>query len=462
MLLSQYLSARKLGKSSFQRWAYELQNAYAKGSGNYLYIYINTLFRHDKKLALGFVKDLDSFGISVSTHSGQFLSLQHLDPAVPVYKKYRDPDSILRQLPIEKYRILVSYVDNFVGMDWDVNYRPPKGGFSRVLKLIYKDGVRLDLDYLAISDNAEPSISHSIGYGHYGVAKRIFPLRLNKNTTPRLYRAKQNAVKQVIIYSNELDSVLNSGVLALSVLPSAAFPVVSFVRPATAVGPSVRRRSLSLDPKGVGNKGIGINNLKRSESVNVDPRGVGNKGVKANDSKGSGSNKNLIETKKASLPGAVTDSKSAALVGKNAKLADAAAAHPDTIFHRNMPGGGIKEVAAKGELEAGAGTGLGGGDSVRAFFGPANANATVSSIEFTTPIRGGVDKTPYFPYFGNWTANNGTWIKPDLKDYGLPINIRKIVYKNGAIARPLGNGKFQYTPPNGPARVIKASELPDI
>jgi len=441
VLISYFLAAKNIG--ILQRWAFELQNAYLNKSNNYLYYFINHLHRQVPKIAKQFAGQLNSLGVIVNANSGQFLSLNHIDPTVGVDVRLIDK----QYRKINKQQLQDRYIDNAVGISFDIDYRNIQGGFSRVLKLIYQDGTRLDIDYLAISDNREPSIKHSQIYLSVGLANRIWPLRLNRDTTPNLYHAKQQALSQ--ISSNDLLGVATEGAKAFLVLSMAALPGnVPVKMPKPSFKPPLPGTGRFVRVSRQKNRAIGNTSIENNLG-GTDPRLTKNTGVA-----------DSIEVLRT---GAAVDYNSAKLAGGNFKLANAAAKHPDTIYHRSMHQGGIQKVAMKGELEAGSGTGMhGGGEAVRAWFGPAPRSTQVGTIEFTTTIPGRARTAGGSPYFGNWAANDGLMLAPELKNSELTITIRKIVYKDGAVARPLGNGKFLYTKKNGQAITLEGSSLPDI
>ncbi len=91
----------------------------------------------------------------------------------------------------------VRYVDNYSSVIYDLDYRHQDGNLSKWLKVNYADGTSIDvwIDDI-LEEGMDPRVAlQMMANGHVGAGGRIFPERMNPRTTPRLYAAKQEAIR---------------------------------------------------------------------------------------------------------------------------------------------------------------------------------------------------------------------------------------------------------------------------
>jgi hypothetical protein len=92
------------------------------------------------------------------------------------------------------------YVDVYTDSKYDINYKIPPNqsfAFSSILQLTYNDGATLELDIEKDFSSAPISSEearNAMAQGAVGRAGRIFPRVLNAGTTPRLWRARFEAL----------------------------------------------------------------------------------------------------------------------------------------------------------------------------------------------------------------------------------------------------------------------------
>jgi hypothetical protein len=97
------------------------------------------------------------------------------------------------------------YVDIFTSVHYSLDYRAEGGNLSTWLQVFYPDGTVIDISTYDIKDttvSAQRGVE-MMGQGHIGEGGRIFPLEMNKQTTPRLYAAKKSAIETMEEYNYE-------------------------------------------------------------------------------------------------------------------------------------------------------------------------------------------------------------------------------------------------------------------
>lgn len=220
-----------------RRWASELQGIESATHGNYLNQLHAKLEESNSSIAAAFVRRVARDGIVVSPDSGYFSSLSHFDP-----KEKVDPKSSgAGAKPSSRV-----FVDTFVSAEYDPNYRTlEKGRDSTYLALKYADGTRLDVDYRTIADNQDQAWSQSLAFAATGPGGRSFPLRMSRETTPRLWQAKHTLALQRLAQENRdfefFTNLATTGILAN--LP--AGPPIGLV-PHDAAVASIPSRSRSV------------------------------------------------------------------------------------------------------------------------------------------------------------------------------------------------------------------------
>ena len=91
------------------------------------------------------------------------------------------------------------YIDNFNYALYDPDYKHIGGNYSKILTLVYSDGIAIDIN---INDIAEISISKEEEdrmktNSYTGEGGRVFPEQMNQKTTPRLYLSKLKAIEKM-------------------------------------------------------------------------------------------------------------------------------------------------------------------------------------------------------------------------------------------------------------------------
>lgn len=89
------------------------------------------------------------------------------------------------------------YVDIFDKVVYDLDYRHEGGSLSKWLKVYYLDGTIIDINIDDIVGQSMTSVEarNAMAQGHIGIGGRIFPQNMNSSTTPRLWKAKQDAIE---------------------------------------------------------------------------------------------------------------------------------------------------------------------------------------------------------------------------------------------------------------------------
>ncbi len=171
---------------------------------------------------------LNQAGIAISLTAGRFQSLTDLLPELcsllyPAISK----------LPYSRS------VDNFKTATYDLSYKPSKQGqLSTTLRLSYEDGTTIDVSLWDISDNIDFAWANAIGQGYVGPGGRVFPSRLSRNTTPRLWAEKQKAVAAMNAYNEDFELFVSIGLAGvMSNLPMGPVAGEAPVDPVTPRAP---------------------------------------------------------------------------------------------------------------------------------------------------------------------------------------------------------------------------------
>lgn len=211
-------AAANRSQERFRRWALELQALSHSPYGNYLHYFFVSLRKWNARVAAGLSSMLGQAGIIISSTSGHFTSLEHLDPKEPVPTSPVDPR--VRAIPASRW------VDAFTSVNYELDYRPKKrGDLSEVLQLTYADGTVIDIDIRTICDNQEPALGQVFAHAQPGIGGRLFPLRMSRSSTPKLWRAKQAAIQKMVQENADFEFFVSLGLAGvMSVLP--AGPVV--------------------------------------------------------------------------------------------------------------------------------------------------------------------------------------------------------------------------------------------
>lgn len=103
----------------------------------------------------------------------------------------RDPPRVnpeIANLPANRY------VDAYREVEYDLDYRAVGGNLSTWLRVTYSDGAQIDIDIYDIADR-DISMIESMAHGHLGPRGRIFPEEMTRTTVPRLWAARQEAIR---------------------------------------------------------------------------------------------------------------------------------------------------------------------------------------------------------------------------------------------------------------------------
>jgi hypothetical protein len=185
------------------------------------------------------------------TRDGRHLLAHELTHVVqqregPIYlqRQERSPvDPEIAQLPA------VNYVDAFAEVYYDLDYRSENGNLSTWLTVEYHDGTIIDINiYEFIEQSMDPlEVSNAMRKGYVGIGNRIFPRALTPQTAPRLWAARQEAIRRMEEFNFQF--------------MMAAMPAVLFVITIGAGGVSSRPAPRTTRPR-----------LSRSTSSRTSPR----------------------------------------------------------------------------------------------------------------------------------------------------------------------------------------------
>jgi Domain of unknown function (DUF4157) len=218
-------------------WALKLQGILSSDNINYLFLFFTKLKHYDGDSAIEYANLLVQYGIEISPVSGSFQSLDYLDPSVAA-----PLNPAIAKIPLSRS------VDNFDSVKYDLAYKPkPPGSLSEKLQVSYSDGAKIDIDFLEISDNIDYAWANAVGQSYIGPGQRVFPSRMSRNTTPRLWAEKQKAVDQINRSNQDFENFVSIGLAGvMSNLPMG--PVAGLEPPvAESAGGRVGARGISLE-----------------------------------------------------------------------------------------------------------------------------------------------------------------------------------------------------------------------
>ena len=222
---------------ALEPWALELQSVRHTGQspgefgyGNYLNLCVLRLRTSAPDTAAALGEQLGPMGIAVGPTSGAYQSLAHRDPNEPL-----PPGS-------EHIGTDARWVDNFVMQQYEPTYRRGEpGALSDFLQLTYRDGVTIDIQIGLISDNRDGSGAQAVANAKEGAGGRLFPLRMSRDTTPRIWAAKQGAVKRMTELDDDYERWLGIGMVM-------AFPPVGMIVPEPRPAAPLRLPQTSGEP----------------------------------------------------------------------------------------------------------------------------------------------------------------------------------------------------------------------
>lgn len=98
------------------------------------------------------------------------------------------------------------YVDAFTSVRYNAGYRSERGRLSTWLVVVADDGSTIDVSFDAIDDEVLPGMTSVPSPDYIGEGGRVFPLIMGRTTTPRLWAAKQEALKIMDEYMSRRSS----------------------------------------------------------------------------------------------------------------------------------------------------------------------------------------------------------------------------------------------------------------
>ena len=243
-LWTMFVSLSREGDAALIHWALELQSVVRARQGNYLHALYWALKNRRAVQADAFAKTLIERGIAVGPDSGHYENLQHLDPS-----------AVAPSLPERVGATPIGFwVDTFALAQYDISYRPDKRGqLSRLLQITYRDGTRLDIDIRLISDNVDPAQNQSLGRMYLGPGKRLYPLRMDRLSTPNLWAAKRAALAEMARSNQEFQTFVRVSTSAtLDILPLSLATRVQRPAASTAERPAAKTQARSSASETVG------------------------------------------------------------------------------------------------------------------------------------------------------------------------------------------------------------------
>lgn len=179
---------------------------------------------------------------SATYFTGNYEVQKIVDPAL---RGATDVDPSVAGLPFERY------VDAYVDLKYDVNYKIPANksfAFSTILQARYNDGVVVEFD-IDTDFSAAPMTSaqarDAVARALVGRGGRITPHVMNSATTPRLWRARAEALRAQDEEANAFTGLAISAtafVLSVPAMPVGAMPE------AAILARTVSRRSVPSTP----------------------------------------------------------------------------------------------------------------------------------------------------------------------------------------------------------------------
>jgi Domain of unknown function (DUF4157) len=184
-------------------WALQLQQRRRPNGENYLFRFFYKLEAYSRETVITYVTALRGYGIFISRTSGGFQNLAYLDPSVEAPPGPVDPESMTWD----------RYVDNFQTVTYDLGYKPERPGYlSTTLQVAYADGTKIDISIWDISDNIDAAWQNAIYQSYIGPGRRLFPSRLSRKTTPKLWAEKHNALAKMREYNQDFELFVSIGV----------------------------------------------------------------------------------------------------------------------------------------------------------------------------------------------------------------------------------------------------------
>ena len=168
------------------------------------------------------------------------------------------------------------YVDAYADVIYQLSYKMRGQAASTLLRVRYPDGTVIEIDIYRFDDKPMTSqeFRDSLAHAHLGEGGRIFPLRLTRRTTPRLWAARQVAIETIENHNIDFMGLAIAGAMQVITLPAmpAGEPLgggggaTPSDRPPDSEGPSgraARLRGARLGAAGDGDAGGRDTNRRR-------------------------------------------------------------------------------------------------------------------------------------------------------------------------------------------------------
>jgi hypothetical protein len=152
--------------------------------------------------------------------------------------------TLLEQAPL-------NYIDFFARATYELTFRAEPGRLSTKIQLSYPDGAELIVDLSEIKNDtlSEDDLRTAIAYGKDARSRRVFPdASLNRSTTPRLFRAAQQAV--IVMEDYNVGFILETFPIVFDLLTGAAFPAgpIPTAAPKSAAAPKTAPKGTRTRP----------------------------------------------------------------------------------------------------------------------------------------------------------------------------------------------------------------------
>jgi Domain of unknown function (DUF4157) len=115
-----------------------------------------------------------------------------------------------------------NYVDSFSEVIYDLDYNRQGTSLSTWLRVRYADGPTIDINIYSLEETKMSSLEarDAMAQGYVGQGGRIFPLRMNAQTTPRLWAARGAALEEMEKSNIDFMKLALAGVLVVITLPA--------------------------------------------------------------------------------------------------------------------------------------------------------------------------------------------------------------------------------------------------
>jgi Domain of unknown function (DUF4157) len=129
---------------------------------------------------------------------GQGASIAPLASAGPVLQRDASDAGTAVPTPNIDSMPMGMYVDAYDEAYYDIDYKSVKGNLSKWIKVFYSYGSKtsIDINIDSIGDETEDAMQMSQDmFDHVGDGGRVFPKKMNRSTTPKLWDAKRHVLQ---------------------------------------------------------------------------------------------------------------------------------------------------------------------------------------------------------------------------------------------------------------------------